>query len=492
MRLLNLTASSKDAHLSLEGDQECEITGITADSREVRPGYLFVAIPGSAYDGRGFIPEAIRRGAVALLVPQETDLTATEGLSVLRTPDVRGALGLLAARFWPRQPETIAAVTGTSGKTSTAQFAREIWQTLGRKSASIGTLGYVTKDETRYGSLTTPDALTLHRLLDESAGAGVTHLAMEASSHGLFMKRLDHVRVKVGAFTNLSRDHLDFHGTMEDYLTAKLRLFAVVVPEGGTVVLNADAPESGECARVAGTRRQKIITYGMKGKELRLLSVTPNAKGQILRVELFGKREEILLPVIGGFQAWNALCALGMTISAGEDVAKAAMALGKVSGVPGRLELAGLTKNGASVFVDYAHKPDALENVLKALRPHAEARKGVKLGVVFGCGGNRDKGKRPLMGQIAGRLADWVIVTDDNPRHEEPASIRREILAGFKTGAEVTEIGDRAKAIAAAIERLQDGDVVVIAGKGHESGQIVGDKTLPFDDVDVARRVLGT
>lgn len=482
MRLMNLIASNEN--VTLQGEDR-EIIGITADSRKVEPGFLFAAVPGTKQDGRAFIKEAIARGATALLVPQDTNFPVEGHASVLKTADIRIAVSALAAAFYPRQPKTIAAVTGTSGKTSTAQFTREIWQALGHKSASIGTLGFVTEDKTLYGSLTTPDAILLHQLLNEGATNGITHLAMEASSHGIFMNRLDHVRLKAGGFTNLSRDHLDFHETMGNYLAAKLRLFSTLLPEGAVAVLNADAPEFDAFAKAGSGRQLKIISYGLKGKEIKLMDAIPHAQGQVLRFELFGKKQDVLLPAMGKFQAWNALCALGLAIGSGEDPDLTAKALAKVSGVPGRLQLIGHTKGGAVVFVDYAHKPDALENVLAALRPHVA--KGARLGVIFGCGGNRDKGKRPMMGAIAKRLADWVIVTDDNPRHEEPAAIRKEILAAC---AGASEIGDRAKAIAAGIERLKAGDVLVIAGKGHESGQIVGDQILPFDDADQARQVL--
>ncbi len=499
MRLASLIASSNEGEdLKIEGNRDLEITGITADSREVKPGFLFVAIPGTAHDGRIFIPDAIEHGAVAILVPAESPSPSGgkgwDGGStstVIAVPDVRSTLSSIAAKFYPRQPETVAAVTGTSGKTSTAQFTREIWQTLGHRSASIGSLGFVTREEARYSPINTPDPLTLHRELEEAVDKKISHLVMEASSHGLAMHRMDHVRLKAAGFTNLSRDHLDYHETMENYLAAKQRLFANILPAGGTAVINADVEAFDMLAKTVKARGQKLISFGKQAKDLKLLGVDPHTEGQMIRCEIFGQKHEILLPVIGSFQAWNALCALGLVIGSGEDAARAAPALAKVSGVPGRLQLVGSTRTGASIFVDYAHKPDALDNVLQALRPHVEAHKGSKLGVVFGCGGNRDKGKRPLMGQIACHLADWVIVTDDNPRHEDPATIRREILGGCKTGS-VTEIADRAQAIAAAIERLQKGDVLIIAGKGHEAGQIVGDEVLPFDDAEVARKVLGS
>jgi UDP-N-acetylmuramoyl-L-alanyl-D-glutamate--2,6-diaminopimelate ligase len=486
MRLSQLIASGDG--LALHGN-DVEIKGITADSRGIKPGFLFIAIPGTKNDGRTFIADAVARGAVAVLAPEKT--TIPPGVTLVTAKDLRRATSVIASTFYPRQPDTIVAVTGTSGKTSTAQFTREIWQALGRKSASIGTLGLVTNEETRYGSLTTPDPITLHQLLDESAASGITHMAMEASSHGLVLNRLDHVKVKAGGFTNLSRDHLDYHENMENYFAAKLRLFTDIVTPDGAAVLNADSPEFHRIADVAEARGLRVISYGSKGKQIKLKELKPDIKGQTLRLDLFGKPQDVLLPVMGGFQAWNAMCALGLVIASGEDAAKAAQALAKLTGVPGRLELAGFSKSGGAVFIDYAHKPDALENVLKAMRSHVTAHAGAKLGVIFGCGGNRDAGKRPLMGEIAQKLADWVIVTDDNPRNENPDAVRREILAGCKTGPTLAEIGDRAKAIEAGIKQLHKDDVLIIAGKGHESGQIVGDKTLPFDDADVARKALG-
>ena len=485
MRLSNLIASNNAA--TLHGT-DVDVNGITADSRHVEKGCLFIAIPGTKNDGRVFIDEAIARGAAAILAPTGTPIPAS--VSHIYVSDVRAATSTVAATFYARQPDTIVAVTGTSGKTSTAQFTRELWSALGKKSASIGTLGYISADEAQYGSLTTPDAINLHRLLDESVGKGITHMVMEASSHGLALNRLDHVRVKAGGFTNLSRDHLDYHETMESYLAAKLRLFTEIIAPGGTAVLNADIPEFETLAQAANGHSLKVISYGKKSREIRLLSATPHAHGQILKVDLFNKVQEVLLPTIGAFQAWNGLCATGLAIATGTEPAKALEALGRVSGVPGRLQLAGVSPAGGAVFVDYAHKPDALENVLAALLPHVAAHTGAKLGVIFGCGGNRDKGKRPIMGGIAQRLADWVIVTDDNPRHEEPATIRREILAGCTPAATLREVGDRERAIAEGIAQLGAHDVLVIAGKGHESGQIVGDVVTPFDDAEIARKFL--
>ncbi len=485
MRLLTLIASSED--ITLHGG-DADITGLTLDSRLVKPGFLFIATPGVKQDGRVFIDDAIAKGAAAVLMPAGS---APVSVPSLTTPNIRKATAALASAFYPRQPETIVAVTGTSGKTSTAQFTREIWKINNHPSASIGTLGLVTAAGTFYGSLTTPDAITLHHLLDECAGQGITHAVIEASSHGIEFNRLEYVKLKAGGFTNLSRDHLDYHQTMEAYFNAKARLFNALLPTGAAAVLNADIPEFSALSDAAKKRELKIISYGKQGNDLRLIAARPDAKGQILTLDVFGRRSEILFPVIGDFQAWNALCAAGLAIGSGADANRVITALEKVTDVPGRLQLIGHSAKGGTVFVDYAHKPDALENVLRAMRPHVAAHAGAKLGVVFGCGGNRDAGKRPIMGRIAATQADWIIVTDDNPRHEEAAAIRSQILAGCADKKNVVEMGDRAHAIAEAIGRLGAHDVLVIAGKGHEPGQIVGDVTLPFDDAIEARKVLG-
>jgi UDP-N-acetylmuramoyl-L-alanyl-D-glutamate--2,6-diaminopimelate ligase len=467
-----------------------DITGITADSRNVEQGFLFIAIPGTQQDGRAFIADALKRGATALLIPDDTDTTSIPAeISVFTAKNMRVALSAVAANFYPRQPETIAAITGTSGKTSTAQFTMELWRALGHKSASIGTLGLVTVESTEYGSRTTPDPISLHKSLDKLAKEDISHVAIEATSHGIVLNRLDFVKIKLAAFTNLSRDHLDYHKTMEEYLAAKLKLFTELLPESSPVVLNADIPEYAMLVQKCGERHHKIISYGERGKEIRLLSFTPQAKGQNLHLEVMGKEYKVTLPLIGSFQVWNSLCALGLAIGSGAEPDKAIAELEKLSGVPGRLQLIGHTKTGGTVFVDYAHKPAALENVLNGLRPHAQGN--AKLIVVFGCGGNRDTGKRPLMGGLATSLADWAIVTDDNPRYEKPDLIRQEILAGCAGASNVREIGDRAEAIRIGIEQLKKGDVLVIAGKGHEIGQIVGDKVLPFDDAALAREIMG-
>jgi UDP-N-acetylmuramoyl-L-alanyl-D-glutamate--2,6-diaminopimelate ligase len=460
-----------------------DVTGLAVDSRVVKPGDLFFALAGSKTDGARFINAAVAAGAVAVAgdhPPQ--NLT----LPFVTTVNPRHALALAAARFYPRQPATIAAVTGTSGKTSVAAFTRQIWQRLGHASASIGTIGLVSPKRTVYGSLTTPDPIALHRQLDEIARDGVTHLAFEASSHGLDQYRLDGVRVAAGGFTNLSRDHMDYHPDVAHYLNAKLRLFRDLVPLGGAAVISADHDCSGEAIDAARKRRLRLMTVGSKGdgagEGIRLVEANVDGFAQKLTLEHRGKTIPVRLPLVGGFQIENALVSAGLAIATGGDADAVFASLEHLEGARGRLERVG-ERNGAPIFVDYAHKPDALAKALQALRPYAKR----KLVVVFGAGGDRDAGKRPLMGAIASENADHVIVTDDNPRSEKPEAIRAAILNAAK-GAR--EIGDRAHAIRAAIHDLQPGDALLIAGKGHETGQIVGDKTLPFSDHEAVAAAL--
>lgn len=456
------------------------VTGIAVDSRAVKPGDVFFALAGGKTDGARFIDQAIASGAVAVVsgrIPESDNR-----VPFIAVPNPRRMLALAAARFYPRQPATIAAVTGTSGKTSVAVFTRQIWQRLGHAAASIGTIGLVSPKRTVYGSLTTPDPIALHRSLDEIAGEGVTHLAFEASSHGLDQHRLDGVRVSAGAFTNLSRDHMDYHPTVEHYLAAKLRLFTDLIVDGGTAVIAADHEHSQAVIDAARIRKLRIVTVGRKGEGIKLLDAGVDGFAQKLTLEHDGKRYQARLPLVGEFQIENALVAAGLVIATGGDAARVFAALEHLEGAPGRLELVG-EHNGAPVFVDYAHKPDALAKALEALRPYTKR----KLVVVFGAGGDRDAGKRPLMGAIAAENADTVIITDDNPRSENPASIRAAIMAAAK-GAK--DIADRAEAIRAAIAGLQQGDALLIAGKGHETGQIVGDKVLPFSDHDAAAAAL--
>jgi UDP-N-acetylmuramoyl-L-alanyl-D-glutamate--2,6-diaminopimelate ligase len=467
---------------------EPDIAGLTVDSRQVRPGFLFAAWAGAQTDGRRFAAEAVRRGAIAILTddPAALDLDdiARQSIAIVSDPNPQRRLALAAARFYAGQPKTIAAVTGTNGKTSVAHFTREIWAALGLAAASLGTLGLVTPAGRRPGSLTTPDSVALHRDLAELAADGIDHAAIEASSHGLHQSRLDGIAITAAAFTNLTRDHLDYHLTMDAYRAAKERLFFALLPADGSTVVNADSGEFPRLSDLCRTRGQTVIGYGeADGADLRIAARTPTRGGQALALDLFGARHDIVLPLVGEFQAMNALAALGLAIATGSPLDDAAATLARLPAVPGRLQLVG-EPNRAAVFVDYAHTPDALTTVLTALRPHTEGR----LVVVFGAGGDRDRGKRPLMGAAASGLADRVYVTDDNPRTENAAEIRRAVLAAAPGG---IEIGDRRAAIAAAIGDLRPGDVLVLAGKGHESGQVVGTQTLPFDDVEIAREVIG-
>jgi UDP-N-acetylmuramoyl-L-alanyl-D-glutamate--2,6-diaminopimelate ligase len=457
-----------------------EISGVTADSRKVKPGFLFVAIAGAKADGAHFAKQAAAAGAAAIIAEQPLDLP--DHVAFIKVGNARRALALAAAAFFPRQPAHIAAVTGTSGKTSVAAFTRQIWAALGFQSASIGTVGVVSPQGETYGSLTTPDPVELHRTIDQLAREGVTHLALEASSHGLDQHRLDGVRISAGGFTNLSRDHLDYHPTIADYLAAKMRLFDTLIVDGGTAVINVDDCYSGQVVAAAQKRGLKVMTVGEHGDGIKLAAGRIEGFAQVIDIVHAGRTYKVKLPLVGGFQVQNAALAAGLAIATGAEPARVFPALEKLTGAKGRLELAG-TRNGAPIFIDYAHKPDALAKALQALRPYVSG----KLVVVFGAGGDRDTGKRPIMGRIARENADRVIVTDDNPRSENAAAIRAAILAEAKGAA---EIGDRAQAIRAGIGELQQGDVLLIAGKGHETGQIIGDKIVPFSDHDAVADVL--
>ena len=460
---------------------DVEIAGLAFDSRKAGKGSLFFAIAGAKADGAHFAKQAADAGAVAVAAEKPVgDLPA--GVAFVQVKNVRRALALAAAKFFPRQPANIAAVTGTSGKTSVASFTRQIWAALGHQAASIGTIGVVTPKAEIYGSLTTPDPIELHKTLDRLAREGITHLALEASSHGLDQHRLDGVRVSAGAFTNLSRDHMDYHPTIQHYLQSKLRLFEALVVEGGTAVINVDHEHAEAVISAAKARDLKLFMVGRTGNPIQLIDVAIEGFAQKVAIAYAGRPYVLKLPLVGAFQVENALVAAGLAISTGSDPDKVFAALENLTGAKGRLELAG-DRNGAPIFVDYAHKPDALAKALEALRPYARG----SLAVVFGCGGDRDKGKRPLMGAIAADLADRVIVTDDNPRSEKPATIRAEIL---RDAPGAVEIGDRREAIRAGIAGLKAGDVLLIAGKGHESGQIVGDRVLPFSDQDTVVEIL--
>jgi UDP-N-acetylmuramoyl-L-alanyl-D-glutamate--2,6-diaminopimelate ligase len=452
---------------------------VTADSRAVAPGWLFAALPGSKVDGARFIEDAVTKGAAVVLAQRGTQVS-TPSTTVLTAAEPRRALALMAARFFSAQPATTVAVTGTSGKTSVAEFTRQIFATLGHTAASLGTIGLVKADGASYGGLTTPDPVALHKTLAGLAGEGITHLAFEASSHGLDQYRLDGVRLQAAAFTNLGRDHLDYHPTVEAYLAAKLRLFSELLPKDGVAVVNADSEHVSKVVAAAGGRR--VLTVGKFGDAVKLVGLERDGFAQRLRVACDGREVDVRLPLLGAYQAENALIAAALAIAVGENSDAALKAIATLTGVPGRLEVMGIIRGGLAV-IDYAHKPEALEAALRALRPFARGR----LVCVFGCGGDRDKGKRPIMGKIATRLADSVIVTDDNPRSEDASQIRAEILAAAP-GAR--EIGDRAAAIEAGARLLGAGDVLLVAGKGHETGQIVGTTVLPFSDHDVVRALL--
>ena len=459
--------------------EDPEITGVTSDSRRVGPGVLFAALPGVVRDGADFAPLAVAAGAASVLCGR--DLPGL-GVPVIVSEDPRRAYALAAAAFHGRQPGVVVAVTGTNGKTSVAGFRRQIAAAGGRPAASMGTLGVrITAPGQEDvvltpAGLTTPDASDVAALMAEMAGRGVDDLALEASSHGIDQRRLDGVRLAAAAFLNLTQDHLDYHGDMASYQAAKLRLFDTLLPRGAPAVLNADSPAFPAFAAAAVLAGADLITFGVEGRDLRLASRQARPGGQVLGIEHAGRTWRVDLPLAGAFQALNALAAAGLSLAVGEAPEAVFGALEGLTGAPGRLQKVGTSASGAEAYVDYAHTPDGLETVLQALRPHASGR----LVVVFGAGGDRDRTKRPLMGEVAGRLADLAIVTDDNPRSEDPAVIRAEVRAGHP---DLEEIGDRREAIRAAVAGLSAGDVLVVAGKGHEQGQVVGGVTLPFDDV---------
>ncbi len=458
---------------------DVDILGLSSDSRQIAEGMLFAALAGSKADGSRFVDDAAAKGAVVAIASHPAD----SSIPVVVVDNPRRFLAIAAARLYGAQPKTMVAVTGTAGKTSVASFTRQIWAYAGYAAAQIGTTGVVSPDRNDYGSLTTPDPVELQKLLAELASEGVTHAAMEASSHGLDQSRLDGVKLSAVGFTNLGRDHMDYHPTVESYMAAKMRLFDTLAPAGAPAVIFADDRWTETAIEVALASGLSIRTVGRKGGYLCLKRVEHFRHKQTAEIHADGKIYEVDIPLAGDFQVANALVAAGLAMSTGVPAAVAMAALEKLVGASGRLELVGQTKDGALAYVDYAHKPDALENVLSSVRPFTTGR----VVVVFGCGGDRDKGKRPIMGEIATRLADVVIVTDDNPRSEEPATIRSEIMAAAP-GAE--EIADRAKAIRHAVGLLKTGDTLIVAGKGHEEGQTVGATTLPFSDHVEVRKAL--
>ena len=492
LRLSELMRRSADATATSSAlPRDPLLAGLTLDSRKVQPGYLFAALAGTRQDGAAFVADAVRRGAVAILAAPDAELPPLDpGILVVRDANPRRRVALMAQAFAGTQPATIAAVTGTNGKSSTVHFVRQIWERMGLKAASVGTLGIVSPGLVRGGGLTTPDPVQLHEDLATLAREGISHLAIEASSHGIDQHRLDGLRLSAAAFTNLTHEHLDYHLSMDAYFAAKARLFEVLLPPGGTAVVNADSDRAEALRAICTQRGVRFWTYGAKGREFRLLADDPTPVGQRLSLDVMGTRHEIELPLVGGFQASNALAALGLVVATGGDPARAVAALADLTGAPGRLELVARHRCGAAVYVDYAHKPEALETVLRTLRPFARGR----LVVVFGCGGDRDRGKRPVMGEIATRLADLAIVTDDNPRSEEPAAIRAEILRGIADDRRnwIEIANGRHAAIAAGMEALSSADdLLLIAGKGHETGQTIKGVTHHFDDAEEARRLAG-
>ena len=462
---------------------DVEIAGLASDSRDVQPGYLFAALAGTRATGVDFIPDAVGRGAAAVLAPEGTDPALAQGIALVTDPNPRQRLAVAAARYYGPQPEVVVCVTGTNGKTSVADFTRQIWRASGRKAASLGTLGVNADGEWQPLRHTTPDPIELHRVLAKLAEDGIDHLALEASSHGLAQYRLDGVRVAAAAFTNVSRDHMDYHPDADAYFAAKAGLFERVMAADGTAVLNADDERVAGLAARCRARGQRVLTFGTGKADIQLLERHDTEAGQRLSVATGGTVHEVALPLPGAYQALNALAALGLALATGVEAADAIQALRGLGGVPGRLQRVAGHPAGAAVFVDYAHTPDALAAALQAVRPLVPGT----LVVVFGCGGERDVGKRREMGEIAARLADRVVVTDDNPRREDPASIRQAILDACP-GA--VEIGDRARAIRTAIEGLSADDGLLIAGKGHEREQVVGDRVIPFDDAGVAQRAV--
>ncbi|MHC8508572.1 MAG: UDP-N-acetylmuramoyl-L-alanyl-D-glutamate--2,6-diaminopimelate ligase [Rhodospirillales bacterium] len=468
------------------GAARAGIAGLTCDSRAVQPGWLFAALPGADADGRDFIPHAMERGCAAVLAPKGSGPNIAPGVPFIMCENPRRAFARMAGAFYPERPETIFAVTGTNGKTSVASFLRQIWTAEGRAAAALGTLGVETDSGFAGGGLTTPDPVRLHETLSALAAKGVDCAVLEASSHGLDQFRLDGLTFQAAAFTNLSRDHLDYHGDMKTYAQAKSRLFRDLLEKGGAAVINRDDPAGGVMAAAVRAKRADVITYGrLPDAGVRITGQTPAPGGQTLELQIFGDAHTCGLPLIGAFQAENAVCALGLALASGVSIANALAALENLKGAPGRLEYIGETAPGASVLVDYAHTPHALQAALEAVRPHVPGR----IICVFGCGGDRDPGKRGPMGAAAAARADVVIVTDDNPRGEDPALIRAAALRGAEDRtAEVLEISDRRTAIREAVNMARTGDMALIAGKGHETGQIIGGVTHPFDDREEARK----
>lgn len=482
----------KSVSVTLKNGQEItlNIDGLHLDSRKIQQNFLFAALVGAKVDGRDFVDLAIQNGATYILSP--TPLSVPDHVTVIISDTPRADFAHLVAAFYGKQPEHITAVTGTNGKSSTARFIEQLWRLHGLQAASLGTIGLSTPYREEYGSLTTPDPITLHEILTELVAHNVTHLALEASSHGLDQDRLEALNITVGGFTNLSRDHLDYHPTMDAYFQAKARLFKDILPDHSAAILNADCAEIEDLLEICRAKKHRITLYGKKAATyategdlcLIIKDLRPHPNGLHLDLDVGSKLYSLNLPLIGTFQAENVLCALGMcAASTDQPIDTFIPLLEKLTGVRGRMELAGTTEKNAAIYVDFAHTPDALETVLKAIRPHCTN----KLHVIFGCGGDRDRGKRPEMGRVCTQLADQTILTDDNPRTEDPVQIRQDARVGCP---DALEIFPREKAIAEAISFLETGDVLVIAGKGHEQGQIIGTTVVPFDDRDQVHKNL--
>ena len=459
-------------------DNDTPVIGMSSDSRQIKPGMVFAALPGTVMDGRDFISKAIEGGAVAVLSVEGVKAS----VPVILVPNPRLVYSQTAAKLHPGQPATLVAMTGTNGKSSTVDFLRQIWAFAGFNAACFGTLGVTSSAGYKPMTHTTPDALALHQTLSELAAQGVTHAAMEASSHGLKQYRMDGVKVSASGFSNLTQDHFDYHPSLQDYFTSKARLFIDLTPRGAPVVINTNDKFGKHLVEVCEGLGQDVLQVGWTGEDIRIDEVMPHASGQSLTLVVNGVRHKVDLPLAGEFQTLNAVAALGLAMKTGVEANKAVEALGHLKGVAGRLELAG-EKDGAPVYVDFAHTEDGLDKLLRSVRPHTAG----EIIIVFGCGGDRDPDKRAKMGRVAEKLADQVIVTDDNPRTEDAALIRKAVLKGCP---KATEVGDRALAIAEGIRRLGPQDCLVVAGKGHEQGQIVGTKIIPFSDVEIVKGVL--
>lgn len=479
---MKLSALIGDMNLSF--DQDTDILGITSDSRDIKPGFLFAAVSNGITSGNVYITQATEKGAAAILCEPAAIPPPNGKTLFIASENPNRDYAKLLSRFYPRQPENICAITGTNGKTSIADFIRQVLTSLGEKAASIGTLGLIKGNASPvpYAN-TTPGADTLHKDLTALAEDGYKYAAIETSSHGICQYRVGGIKFKAAGFTNLTQDHLDYHKNLRNYFEAKKLLFTDILPVGGTAVLNADIDVFDELKQSCLSGGKKVISYGHKGDDIRLLETIPQSGGQLLKIRYFGESKEIFIPLAGEFQAMNALCALGLlhVIYGHDDLLL--KAIEKIHGAKGRLEYIGKSNLGGDVYVDYAHTPDALENVIRSMRPYTKG----KLHIVFGCGGDRDKTKRPLMGEIAARLADVVYVTDDNPRTEVPEDIRRQVMIGCPNA---NNIGDRKEAICQAIRHLQNGDVLIVAGKGHETGQYVNGKIIPFSDQEVCMEAL--